>query len=218
MGNLLFAPAIVDYIQKNWPRESAILSELRAETMALPEAQMQISADEGAFISLLVKLLRPARTLEVGVFTGYSSLVTALALPDTGQIIACDVSEEFTSVARRFWAKAGVASKIDLRLAPATETLQKLVDDGHSDSFDFAFIDADKPNYPTYYELCLKLLRKGGLIAADNVLWSGKVADPNERDEQTVILRKFNENLHKDDRIDLALAPVGDGLTLALKK
>ncbi len=218
MGNSLLAPALVDYINKTWPRESKILDDLRIETLKMPDAMMQISADEGAFLSLLVKLVKPMKAIEVGVFTGYSSLVTALALPAGGRLIACDVSAEYTSVAERYWSRAGVADRIELRLAPAAETLQMLIDSGASGTFDFMFVDADKPGYPTYYELGLKLLRVGAVIAVDNVLWSGKVADPTVTDEPTEVLRKFNEALHEDERIDLALAPVGDGLTLALKR
>jgi len=218
MGNSLLPPAVVSYIDANWVRESTILAELRAETAVMPNAQMQISAEEGAFISFLIRMMKPERVLEIGVFTGYSSLVTAMALPPYAQLIACDVSEEFTSVARCYWEKAEVTDRIDLRLGPAAETLQKLIDAGESGTFDFAFIDADKPGYSTYYEQALKLLRVGGVIAVDNVLWSGAVADPSDTSDSTKIIREFNEMLHKDERIDLALAPVGDGLTLALKR
>jgi caffeoyl-CoA O-methyltransferase len=158
------------------------------------------------------------RCLEIGVFTGYSSLAMALALPDDGRVVACDVNERWTSVARRYWAAAGVAHKIDLRLATAMETLDRLVGAGQAGSFDFAFIDADKENYVGYYERSLVLLRSGGLIVADNTLWSGRVADPEDAEPDTVALRHFNEHLHHDERIDLSLVPIGDGLTLARKK
>jgi caffeoyl-CoA O-methyltransferase len=158
------------------------------------------------------------RCLEVGVFTGYSSLAVALALPDDGRIVACDVSEEWTSVARRYWAEAGVAHKIDLRLAPALETLEALLVEGEAGCFDFAFLDADKENYLRYYEVVLELVRPGGLIVADNTLWSGRVADPANDEASTVALRRFNDFLHRDERVDLSLVPIGDGLTLARKR
>lgn len=218
MGSSLLAPQIVAYIDRLWTRESPGMKKLREETGEMPNAQMQISAEEGAFLTFLIKALRPMKAIEVGVFTGYSSLITALAMPADGKLIACDVSEEFTNTARRHWAEAGVADKIELRLAPAAETLQKMIDGGESGTYDFVFIDADKGGYATYYEQALKLLRPGGVIAVDNVLWSGRVADPADNDAQTEFIRRFNETLHNDERIDLALAPVGDGLTLALKR
>jgi len=179
---------------------------------------MQIGADQGSFMGLLVKLLRAKRTLEVGVFTGYSSLAVALALPQDGRIVACDVSEEWTRVAREHWKKAGVEHKIDLRLAPALETLDGLVAQGQRGTFDFAFIDADKDNYAAYYERCLVLLRQGGLIAFDNTLWSGAVIDASKNDADTVAIRALNDALHRDERVDVAMLTVGDGLTLALKR
>jgi caffeoyl-CoA O-methyltransferase len=180
-------------------------------------AQMQISPDQAQFMQLLVKLIQAKKTLEVGVFTGYSSLWVALGLPDDGQIIACDVSEEYTSIARPFWKEAGVEPKIDLRLRPALETLDELLAGGQAGTFDFAFIDADKTNYDNYYERSLKLLRTQGLIAIDNTIWSGRVADPNENDSDTVALRKLNQKLHSDDRVTLSMLTIGDGLTLAMK-
>jgi predicted O-methyltransferase YrrM len=168
-------------------------------------------------MALLIKLIGAKKTLEVGVFTGYSSLVVALALPADGKIVACDVSEEYTSVARRYWQKAGVADKIDLHIAPALETLDKLLTAGEAGTFDFAFIDADKGNYENYYERCLELIRPGGLIAIDNVLWSGKVAETEIQDNQTNKIRAFNRKLHQDSRITLSLVPIADGLTLAIK-
>lgn len=197
-------------------REPDVLARLREETARMPNGGMQISQEQGQFMRLLIGLMGAKRTLEVGVFTGYSSLSVALALPDDGQIIACDVSEEFTSVARRYWQEAGVSSKIDLRLGPAVETLDALLAEGQAGTFDFAFVDADKPNYDAYYERALQLVRPGGLIGIDNTLWYGKVADENVRDADTVALRALNAKLHTDDRLAaLSLLPIGDGLTLA---
>jgi predicted O-methyltransferase YrrM len=180
-------------------------------------ARMQVSPEQGQFMALLARLMGARRCVEVGVFTGYSSLAVALALPPDGRIVACDVSEEWTSVARRYWAEAGVAHKIELRLAPALETLDSLHAAGGAGSFDLAFIDADKVNYLSYYERVLGLLRPGGLVVVDNTLWSGRVADSEVADADTIALRHFNEHLHFDERVDLSLLPVGDGLTLALK-
>jgi predicted O-methyltransferase YrrM len=208
---------LYDYILANSLRESALLKALREETGKLPQAMMQISPEQGQFMALLVQLIGAKRTIEVGTFTGYSSLVVALALPSDGHVIACDVSEEFTSVARRYWAKAGVAGKIDLRLAPALETLDKLLADGEAGRFDFAFIDADKGNYLGYYERCLKLLRQGGLMAIDNVLWSGEVANPAVTDANTTAIRALNKHVHEDTRVSMSLVPIGDGLTLLRK-
>jgi predicted O-methyltransferase YrrM len=199
-------------------RDLPVLRELREETAKLPKAVMQIGADQGQFMALLAKLIGAKRCLEVGVFTGYSSLAVALALPANGEIIALDVSEEWTSVARRYWKKAGVDQKIDLRLGPALSTLDTLISLRQSGRFDMAFIDADKGNYLAYYERCLELVRAGGLILVDNTLWSGDVADPSKQEPDTVALRAFNDALHHDERIDLALLPVGDGLTLARKR
>ncbi|HIK03419.1 MAG TPA: class I SAM-dependent methyltransferase [Trichormus sp. M33_DOE_039] len=205
------------YLLSNSVREPEILQKLREETANHPRAIMQISPEQGQFMRLLVELMRAKKTLEIGVFTGYSSLAVALSLPDDGQLIACDVSEEFTAIAKRYWQTAGVANKIDLRLAPALETLDTLLAQGHNETFDFAFIDADKENYLNYYELTLQLIRPGGLIAIDNVLWSGKVADPQIQDPNTQAIRSFNQKLHDDHRVTISLLPMGDGLTLALK-
>lgn len=199
-------------------REPGTLLRLREETASDPSARMQISPEQGQFMALLVRLIDARRCLEVGVFTGYSSLAVALALPDDGRIVACDVSERWTSIARRYWAEAGVAHKVDLRLAPALETLDALLAAGEAGCFDFAFLDADKENYPGYYERALALLRPGGLLVADNTLWSGRVADPENAEATTVALRHFNELVHHDERVDLSLLPVGDGLTLARKR
>ena len=208
---------LYDYLLSISLREPAILTQLRQETAQMPRSIMQISPEQGQFMALLVKLIGAKKTLEVGVFTGYSSLVVALALPADGKIVACDVSEEYTSVARRYWQEAGVADKIDLHIAPALETLDKLLTAGEAGTFDFAFIDADKGNYEHYYEQCLELIRPGGLIAIDNVLWSGKVADTEIQDNQTNKIRALNRKLHQDSRITLSLVPIADGLTLAMK-
>ncbi len=199
-------------------REPEILEKLRQETANHPRSGMQISPEQGQFMRLLVELIGAKKTLEVGVFTGYSSLSVALALPTDGKIIACDVSEEFTAIARRYWQEAGVADKIDLRLAPALETLDQLLATGQAETFDFAFIDADKENYDGYYERSLQLVRPGGLIAIDNVLWSGQVADEQNQDESTQAIRALNEKLHYDERVTLSLIPIADGLTLAIKR
>jgi predicted O-methyltransferase YrrM len=194
------------------------LHRLRDETQALPMGMMQISIEQGKFMALLVKATGVKKALEVGVFTGYSSLVVAQALPADGKLLSCDVSEEWTSIGQKYWKEAGVANKIDLRIAPALETLDGLLQDGQAATFDFMFIDADKENYDNYYERGLKLVRPGGIIAFDNTLWSGKVADPTVQDEMTNAIRALNAKLSKDPRIDLAVVPIGDGLSLALKK
>jgi predicted O-methyltransferase YrrM len=199
-------------------REPPILARLREETAQHPLANMQIAPEQGQFMALLVRLMGVKKCLELGVFTGYSALSVALALPPDGKLIACDVNEEWTSMARRYWQEAGVAHKIALRIAPALETLDKLLANGEAGSFDFAFIDADKENYTSYYERSLALVRHGGLIVIDNVLWSGRVADPNEQDMDTVAIRRFNTKLHFDERIALSMLPLADGLTLAYKR
>jgi caffeoyl-CoA O-methyltransferase len=209
---------VYKYLIEHSVREPEVLRELREETAKLPMGGMQIGPDQGQFMALLVKLVGARRCLEVGVFTGYSSLAVALALPPDGKIVACDVNEEWTGIARRYWKKAGMDAKIDLRIAPALETLDGLSAGGNDGTFDFAFIDADKGNYLGYYERCLKLLRKGGLIVVDNTLWSGDVANPDNKKPDTVALRKFNDALHRDERIELSLLPIGDGVTLAVKK
>ena len=213
-GRAPFLPEKISrYIAQHSVREPRVLRELRAATAKLPMAGMQIGADQGQFMAILVRMLGAKRCLEIGTFTGYSALAVALALPKDGRIVCCDVSEEWTAIGRRFWKKAGVEKKIDLRIALALETLKKL-----KGPFDFAFIDADKENYLAYYERCLKLLRRGGVIAVDNVLWSGEVANDGARDATTVALREFNDALHEDRRVDIALLSIGDGVTLALKK
>lgn len=210
--------SLYDYLIDVSLREPPVLRALRDETLRMSQRSMQIAPEQGQFMALLARLAGARRCIEVGVFTGYSSLVTALALPDDGRIVACDVSEEWTSIAHRHWRAAGVEHKIDLRLAPALETLDALLAAGERGSYDLAFVDADKTGYLAYYELCLALLRPGGLVLFDNTLWSGRVADPEVGDDDTVALRHFNECLHRDERIDLSLVPIGDGLTLARKR
>jgi predicted O-methyltransferase YrrM len=199
-------------------REPEILTRLRKETAPYPNAVMQISPEQGQFMQLLVRLIGARTTLELGVFTGYSSLSVALALPDDGSMVVCDIDERYTNVARRYWREAGVEHKIDLRLDFAIKTLDRLIAEGKTGAFDFAFIDADKENEHHYYEQCLTLIRPGGLIAIDNVLWGGAVADPGYQDEATVAIRELNERLREDDRIELSLVPIADGLTLAMKR
>jgi caffeoyl-CoA O-methyltransferase len=207
-----------EYLLRVSLREPAVLRDLRAETARLAQRSMQIAPEQGQFMALLARLVGARRCIEVGVFTGYSSLAVALALPADGRIVACDVSEEWTAVARRYWQRAGVADRIDLRLAPARDTLDAMLAAGQAGAHDLAFIDADKVNYGEYYERVLALLRPGGLVVVDNTLWSGRVADPAATDEDTVALRAFNERLLGDERVDLSLVPIGDGLTLARKR
>lgn len=205
------------YVLEHTVREHPVLAELRAATAGMKQGGMQIGPDQGALMQLLVKLLGAKRTIEVGVFTGYSSLAVALALPADGRLVACDVSEEWTSMARSYWEKAGVAGKIDLRLAPATQTLDALVAAGDAGRYDFAFIDADKSAYREYYERCLVLLRKGGLVAIDNTLWSGAVVREDDRSADTLAIRELNDFVANDRRVASSLLSVGDGVTLALK-
>jgi caffeoyl-CoA O-methyltransferase len=208
---------LAEYLRSVSSREPEPLSRLRQETASHPQASMQITPEQGQFMALLIRVLNAKEAIEIGVFTGYSSTAVALALPDSGKLIACDLSEEFTSIARRCWRDAGVEHKIDLRLAPALETLDKLIAEGHAGTIDFVFIDADKKNYLNYYERALVLLRKGGLIAVDNVLWDGRVADPAVQDADTCAIRAFNAKIHTDSRVELSMLPIGDGLTLACK-
>lgn len=198
-------------------REHPALAGLRAATRDHPLVRMQIAPEQGQFMQLLVKLAGARRTIEIGVFTGYSALAVALALPEDGSVVACDISREYTDVGRPYWDSAGVAHKIDLRIAPALDTLDALIAEGRSGRFDLAFIDADKTGYDAYYERCLVLLRSGGLVIVDNVLWGGRVAQP-ATDADTAAMQDFNRKLHHDDRIDLSVLPVGDGLTLARKR
>jgi predicted O-methyltransferase YrrM len=209
---------LYDYLLDVSLREAPPLRRLREETLALPLAAMQISPEQGQLMALLVRLIGARQCLEVGTFTGYSAMAVALALPKDGRVLCCDVDAEYAAIARRHWQAAGVADRIELRLAPALETLDALLAAGRVESFDFAFIDADKVNYDGYYERTLRLLRPGGLAAIDNVLWSGHVADPAQRDADTDALRALNRKLHGDERIDLSLLPIGDGLTLVRKR
>jgi predicted O-methyltransferase YrrM len=209
---------IYQYLLSVSIREPEVLTKLRQETAKHPRNIMQISPEQGQFMALLVQLMGAKKTLEIGVFTGYSSLVVALALPPEGKMVACDVSEEYTSIARSYWEQAGVADKIDLRIAPAIATLDQLIAAGETDTFDFAFIDADKSSYDDYYERALKLIRPGGLIAIDNVLWYGKVADSQIQDNRTKKLRALNEKIHQDERVTISMVPIADGLTLARKR
>ncbi len=207
-----------DYILDNSLKELPILAELRKETQHHKQARMQISPDQGQLIALLIRLMSARRVLEIGVFTGYSSLTIALALPTDGVLVACDISEEYTAIAKRYWRLAGVQDKINLHIAPALETLDSLIESGQAETFDFAFVDADKANYSNYYDRALKLLRPGGLMAIDNVLWSGRIADPQSTDKIVQTMRIFNQKVAQDDRVQVSLLPLGDGITLALKK
>ena len=208
---------LYDYLVQFGTRESDLLKDLRNETAKMSGAGMQIGPEQGAFMGLLVELIGAKRALEIGTFTGYSSLCIAGALPADGKLICCDVSEEYTKVARNYWRRAGLESKIELRIGPAVATLDALIDADVA-PFDFAFIDADKTNYSNYYDRVMRLVRPGGLIAIDNVLWGGDVANPEENDEDTQAIRGVNEKVRNDERVTLALAPIGDGLTLARKR
>lgn len=210
---------LYDYLLKVSLRDNTIHKELRDETNTLEMSRMQISADQGQFMQLLLKLINAKRVIEIGTFTGYSALLMAEVLPDDGELVACDISEEWTDMGKHFWKEAGVDHKITLLLAPAIDTLEKrLLADGQAGSFDAAFIDADKQNLKPYYENCLKLIRPGGLIMLDNVLWGGSVIDPEQMDDNTRAIREMNEFLTNDERVDISLVPIGDGLTLARKR
>ncbi len=213
----LIDPAAIEYILKNSVREPDLLARLREETASHPNARFQVPPEQGQLLQLLVKMVGARRTIEVGVFTGYSSLAVALALPPAGRIVACDVSDEYTSTSRAYWAEARVAEKIDLRIGPAAETLDAMLAAGEAETFDFAFIDADKTGYARYYEQCLKLVRPGGLIALDNMLQNGQVWTDSE-DANVSAIRRLNEFIRADSRVDALLLPFGDGLTLALKR
>jgi predicted O-methyltransferase YrrM len=207
------------YLLANSVREPEILAQLRTETDRHPLANMQISPEQGQLMGLLVQLIGAKKCLEIGVFTGYSSLSVALNLPEDGRIIACDVSDEFTSIARKYWQAAGVSDKIDLQIAPALNTLDRLLANGEAGTFDFAFIDADKNNYSAYYDRCFELVRQGGLILVDNVLWYGRVVDPDMNDDnRTRSIKQINQQIYHDDRVQISLIPIGDGLTIARKK
>ena len=215
---LNFTDELHAYLLDVGVREPEVLRALRAETASLDAAIMQISPEQGQFMALLMRLMNARRTLEIGTFTGYSALAVALAMPQDSLTICCDVSEEWTAIAQRYWQQAGVGERIQLHLQPATETLSALIRDGQAGSFDFAFIDADKSNYDNYYEHCLTLLRSGGLIAVDNVLWSGAVIDAERQDGNTQAIRALNSKLRDDQRVDVCMVPIGDGLTLAYKR
>jgi predicted O-methyltransferase YrrM len=211
--------ALHQYLLANSVREPEVLANLRQETDRHPLSNMQISPEQGQLMGLLVQLIGAKKCLEIGVFTGYSSLSVALNLPDDGRIVACDVSDEFTAIARKYWQAAGVSEKIDLQIAPALDTLDRLLANGEAGTFDFAFIDADKNNYAAYYDRCFDLVRQGGLILVDNVLWYGRVIDPTmNEDKRTQAIKEINQQIYHDDRVQISLIPIGDGLTIARKK
>lgn len=211
-------PQLYDYFLNQSLREHPVLTQLRTETQQIPQGYMQISPEQGQFMGLLMELLGAKKTLDIGTFTGYSALAVALALPADGKVITCDVSKAWTTLAEPYWLAAGVADKIDLRIGPALDTLNALIANGEANTFDFAFIDADKKHNRDYYEAALTLLRPGGLIGIDNVLFSGRVADPINQEDTTQIIRAFNEWVHGDKRVTMSMLPIGDGLTLARKR
>ena len=206
-----------DYLLDVSVKEPKVLINLREETSRLDEFQMQISPEQGSFLSFLIGLINAKITLDIGVFTGYSALVVALELPQDGYVTACDTSEEWTDIAQKYWKMAKVEDKINLHIAPAMETLDKLLADGYQEKYDFSFIDAAKLNYQHYFERSLSLVRKGGLIAIDNVLWGGRVLDKHDTEPATRAIRKFNKKLYQDQRVSISMIPIGDGLTLARK-
>jgi predicted O-methyltransferase YrrM len=209
---------LYDYMLSVSLRDTAIQRELRDETNQLDVGMMQISPDQGQFMAMIARMIKARKVLEIGAFTGYSALVVAQALPEDGRLVTCDVSKKWTDVAQRYWRDACVSRKVKLRMGAAMDTLSELIEQGEGETFDLAFIDADKKNQWQYYELCLQLIRPGGVIMVDNVLWSGKVADPDVQDEDTVAIRRFNKLLYRDQRVDISMVPIGDGLTLALKR
>ncbi|MEH1904253.1 MAG: class I SAM-dependent methyltransferase [Nostoc sp.] len=218
LKNWQIPEVIRDYLLTISLHESDILRQIREDTVKLPDARMQIPAEQGQFMAFLAQLINAKKIIEIGVFTGYSALWFALALPPEGRIIACDISEEWTNIAQRYWQQAGVANKIDLRVAPALQTLDALLSNSEAGTFDLIFLDADKENYLNYYERALQLIHAGGLIIIDNVLWSGRVIDHEYQDTETVALRLLNEKLYKDERIDITVLPIADGLTLIRKR
>jgi predicted O-methyltransferase YrrM len=218
MSRSLLPDAVERYVSGTIAHETPVQKRLRAETAKLPEAGMQIGADQGALLALLVRAIGARRAIEIGTFTGYSALAVAAALPADGKLVACDVNADWTAIGRRYWTEAGVAAKIDLRLAPALDTLAQLRRDDGTGTFDFAFIDADKASYDAYYEGCLELIRAGGLIALDNMLWSGAVADRRKTDAATKALRALNAKIADDPRVDACLLTIGDGVMLARKR
>ena len=215
--NINLTDEIYDYLLSVSLKETDVQRELRNYTATHKMAMMQIAPDQGQFMALLVRLMQAKNIIEIGVFTGYSTLCMAMALPDDGHIVACDINKEYTDIARQYWQRAGVAEKIELVLAPAIQTLDRLINNGRQEHYDFVFIDADKPEYPDYYERALQLLRPGGLIAVDNVLWYGKPANPDEMDKDTAAIRNFNQQLYNDRRVTISMLAVADGLTLVLK-
>ena len=217
-GILNYTKDLRDYLWDKGINEHPALKELRIETAGLPESMMQICPEQGALMGNLIRMISAKRTIEVGTFTGYSALVVALALPKDGEVIACDVSEEWTAIGKEKWEQAGVSHKIDLRLGPAVDTLDELIQQGQKGSFDFAFIDADKVNYTAYYEKCLQLIASGGVIAIDNVLWGGSVLDSKRNDEDTKAIRELNDFVALDERVNISMIPIGDGVTLVVKK
>ena len=217
-GILNYTKDLRDYLWDKGINEHPALKELRIETAGLPESMMQICPEQGALMGILIRMISAKRTIEVGTFTGYSALVVALALPEDGEVIACDVSEEWTAIGKEKWEQAGVSHKIDLRLGPAVDTLDELIQQGQKGSFDFAFIDADKVNYTAYYEKCLQLIASGGVIAIDNVLWGGSVLDSKRNDEDTKAIRELNDFVASDERVNISMIPIGDGVTLVVKK
>ena len=217
-GILNYTRDLRDYLWDKGINEHPALKELRIETAGLPESMMQICPEQGALMGNLIRMISAKRTIEVGTFTGYSALAVALALPEDGQVIACDVSKVWTAIGKEKWEQAGVSHKIDLRLGPAVDTLDELIQQGQQDSFDFAFIDADKVNYTAYYEKCLQLIASGGVIAIDNVLWGGSVLDSKRNDEDTKAIRELNDFVALDERVNISMIPIGDGVTLVVKK
>ena len=217
-STLKLTDSVYDYMLEHSLRESEACRLLPEETAPMKMGMMQVSPEQGQFMAFLVRLTGTRRALEIGTFTGYSALCVAQALPSDGRLVCCDVSEEWTSVGQRYWQSAGVSDKIDLKIGPATETLQALREDGEEGRYDFAFIDADKKNYLVYYENVLSLLRTGGVLLIDNVLWGGSVANPGKNDDDTNAIRTLNQHLHGDDRVLLSMLPVGDGLTLVMKQ
>ena len=217
-GSIGLDDRLNDYLVRSHPPEHPVLAQLRAATAKMTNAGMQIAPEQGHFLAFLVRLIGARNTLEVGTFTGYSALAVALALPRDGRVIACDINAEWTSLGKKYWEKAGVADRIELRLAPGIDTLKALAKEGRKGQFDMAFIDAWKPDYDAYFELTLPLVRGGGLIVFDNMLWGGKVADSTVRDEDTRAVRALNQKIAGDSRVDAVLLPVGDGMTLARVK
>ena len=217
-SNEYISERLYDYILENTLRDRPHYKALREETRELPNAHMQISPDQGQFMALLAKLIGATKAVEVGTFTGYSALVVAEALPDDGRLVACDIDDEMPAIGAGYWKDAGVAQKIDLRIGPAVESLDAMIAAGEAGTYDMAFIDADKENYRLYYERCLELLRKRGLILIDNVLWRGRTADPSSTEESPVAIRNLTKRMQADERVEFSLIPVGDGLSLAVKK